>query len=149
MNTPPRYTSVTRPPDTTTFMGATPEQVTTLVEHTLRYTSPGWMRRQDDALLVADLSVYQVAGSTLTGPGQQLRAHNYAHALRRELSRRRLLPVPDLGIPRCGVCRHGTEKLFRTSLDTHDIVGSNGDRCTSDLCVRCWSRLHVDNEESE
>jgi hypothetical protein len=128
-------------PDSVTFMGATPEQVATLADHVGRYGQIGWLRRRGDALLIADLAVYQVAGSTLTGPGQQRKAYDYAHALRRELAERKLLPVPDMRIPRCGVCKHGTERLFRAGPETHRITTGAG------LCVRCWSDLHNDNEE--
>jgi hypothetical protein len=138
-------------PDTALFMGATPEQVSTLVSHLSWYTSPGWIRRAPDAKLIADLVVYHVAGGTLGSPGQQRKAYDYAHELRRELSRRKLMPVPDMRIPRCEVCHHGTERLFATSEATHNIVSSNDEekRIFPNLCVRCWDRLHTDSNETE
>lgn len=136
-------------PDSVLFMGATPEQISTLADHLVWFENPGWLHRKSDAVLIADLAVYYVSGSVLTAPGQQRRAYDYAHGLRRELTRRKLLPVPDLRIPRCEVCKHGTEKLFATAADTHGIVNSSGETVFPNVCVRCWSRLHRDSEESE
>lgn len=136
-------------PDTTTFMGATPEQVAALADHMRRAIGIGWIRRAPAVKLVTDLMVYEVAGSTLTLPGQQRLAYEYAHELRRELSRRKLLPVLSLRIPRCEVCKHGTERLFPTTPATHNIVGSNGEPVDARVCVRCWSRLHVDSDKEE
>lgn len=137
-------------PDSVLFMGASAEQIATLANHLQWYASPGWMRRKDDALLVADLVTYQVAGSTLQTPGQQRKAYDYAHELRRELSRRKLMPVADLRIPRCSVCKHGTEKLFATTEATHNIVDDDDEKkIFPPLCVRCWSRLHVDSDEED
>lgn len=138
-------------PDSTLFLGATPEQISTLADHLDRAQGIGWLGRRADTLLIADLAVYQVAGSTLSKPGQQRLAYNYGHELRRELARRKLFPIPSLNIPRCQICKHGTEKLFATTEATHDIVNSNDEdeRIFPDLCVRCWSSLHKDSEESE
>lgn len=142
-------------PDTTLFLGATPEQVSTLVSHLTSYGSPGWIRRAPDAKLIADMMVYGVANlrglpSGRTGVPAENLAYDYAHELRRELSRRKLPPVPDLRIPRCEICKHGTERLFPTTPATHNIVGSDGKPVNAKVCVRCWSGLHTgDSEESE
>lgn len=136
-------------PDSTTFMGATPEQIAALADHMDRAKGIGWLRRRGDTILVTDLSVYEVSGSTLNKPGQQHLAYEYAHELRRELARRKLLPVPSMRIPRCEVCRHRTERLFPTTPATHNIVGSNEEPTNANVCVRCWNRLHVDSEDGE
>lgn len=138
-------------PDSTTFMGATPEQIAALADHMDRARGIGWLRRRGDTVLITDLMVYEVSGSTLTKPGQQNLAYEYAHELRRELARRKLFPVPSMRIPRCEVCSHGTERLFPTTEATHNIVSTHdeSERIFPKVCVRCWSRLHVDTEDGE
>jgi hypothetical protein len=137
-------------PDSVLFMGATVEQINTLVDHLSWYTSPGWLRRAPDARLITDLVVYHVSGATLDrSSGKSGKAYDYAHELRRELARRKLMPVPDMRIPRCEVCKHGTEKLFATSAATHDIVNGEEKAIFPNLCARCWSSLHRDSNESE
>ena len=143
---------MTGKPDSVLFMGPSADQTEVLATHMrLSGHQPWWTRKQPDGTLVTDLSVYYAAGSTLRDPGQQRKAYDYAHELRRELARRKLLPVPDLKIPRCEVCHHGTEKLFATTEATHTIVDSRDETkmIFPNLCVQCWSRLHNDSPESE
>jgi len=130
------------------FMGATSEEVAGLRSLIKWYDSPGWLRRRTDDRLLSALSLYEVAGATLDRR-ESGRAYDTAHEIRREIGRRKLTPLPSRRIPRCEVCKHGTEKLFATSEATHDITGRNDEKICPNLCVRCWSRLHKDSEESE
>jgi hypothetical protein len=139
-------------PDSVLFMGATAEELESLARHAGSARGVGWLRRATDEKLMTDLMTdlrtYEAAGSTLDNLGQQRLAYDYAHALRNEISRRKLwskLP-PSRHIPRCEVCQHGTEKLFRAHKSTHDIVNNEGEEIFPALCVRCWSELHVDAE---
>lgn len=140
-------------PDTRLYLGATPKEIATLADHMHRVTGIGWLRRVTDEKLMTDLRVYEAAGATLNGLGQQHRAYEYGHALRNEIALRKLWPKlpPSRRIPRCGVCSHGTERLFPTTAATHDIVSSDDESKTiyPNVCVRCWSRLHKESEETD
>lgn len=140
-------------PDTALYLGATSEEITRLTTHGKAAAGIGWLRRAGDETIIADLGVYEVAGATLNAPGQQRLLYDYAHELRNEISRRDLwlkMP-PSRRIPRCEVCRHGAERLFKTTATTHDIVDSNDEtkKIYPNLCARCWSRLHKESEETE
>ena len=138
-------------PDSTLYLGATPDEISLLVSGMKRATGIGGLRRAADDRLMADLRIYEVSGATLRAPGQQRLAYDYAHALRNEISHRKLWPKlpPSRCIPRCEVCSHGTERLFATTAATHDIVDSSDKTIYPNLCVRCWSRLHKEDEETD
>lgn len=142
------FTGTPHKPDTVTFMGAPEGAFLMLAGHLDWYAQPGWMQRKADSTLLADLQTYEVAGS-LIARNRQRAAYDYAHDLRREINRRKLTPLPSLRIPRCGVCSHGTEQLFSTSEATHDLRDEHDEnkRVYPNLCVRCWSRLHIDSNE--
>jgi hypothetical protein len=135
-------------PDSTLFLGATPEEMARLRSLIPMRGQPGWIRRRPDDRLLTWLSVYELAGKTL-GHQESSDAYNCAHMVRAEIQRRGLAPLPSRRIPRCQVCHHGTEKLFATSKATHDIADSNDEsrRVFPNLCARCWSDLHRDSEE--
>lgn len=142
------FTGTPHKPDTTLFMGAPLAARMMLAGHLDWYTQPGWIRRKADSTLLADLQTYEASGPLIPRERQR-KAYDYAHDLHEEINRRKLTPLPSLRIPRCEVCSHGTEKLFATSKATHDIRDQHDStkRVYPNLCVRCWSRLHIDSEE--
>lgn len=48
---------------------------------------------------------------------------------------------------RCEICRQPRNPLFQTTLETHPGIEQSGKPVPARVCLRCWSRLHVDAED--
>jgi hypothetical protein len=72
--------------------------------------------------------------------------YDFLHVIRGELVSRKTYPQP-LGILRCGVCSHGSERLWEATGETHSIIDRNDEPVAAAmLCARCWS-AHLITEE--
>ncbi|WP_328758034.1 hypothetical protein [Streptomyces sp. NBC_00271] len=47
---------------------------------------------------------------------------------------------------RCEICRQPRKPLFQTTPETHRIEQS-GKPVAARVCLRCWSRLHIDADD--
>lgn len=75
-------------------------------------------------------------------------AIDFMHVLRRELRKRPdRRPADSIGIHRCGMCSHGSERLWEATGDTHNIVDRNDEPISGImLCAQCWSGYRITEE---
>lgn len=70
--------------------------------------------------------------------------YDFHHEINRELQKRGSF-ARSLGILRCEVCSHGTERLWETSTETHSIE-KYGEPVSAFVCSRCWSSTYTNEE---
>lgn len=107
---------------------------------------PRYLRRQWAKLADEDLLRRAQATQLLTDRSAE--AYDGARALRDELRRRGKVFAPmrdSIRIPRCEICRHGSERVFQATQETHDIEFDGAPRAVF-LCVSCWSETRKDDD---
>ena len=124
-------------------MGATPAEVALLRTALMRPNDPARIRRASDETVIEHMTLVDLLSAAYTGDPLSKKLYDYTHELSREVNRRKL-KWTSRRIPRCEVCKHGTEKLFLTTVDTYSI--DENTEFFPRVCVRCWSRFHKDSE---
>ncbi len=71
--------------------------------------------------------------------------YGYLHSLISE-GRKRGIIVPPVGVLRCEICSHASERLWEATPETHPYE-RNGEPCSAFVCARCWSEDMNDEEE--
>jgi hypothetical protein len=82
---------------------------------------------------------------------QKHKIYTMCHTVRLELhARSRKEPTPhffSIKLLRCGMCSHGTERLFEATGETHNIVNRDDEPIKSVfVCARCWSDYMTEEE---
>lgn len=132
------------------YAAPTEEEFAALLRAVRRYADgqmfQGHWKRLSDETIVRHLQLTEVL------PDRYARGRkdvwDYAHAVRREMSRRKLAHQ-SIRILRCPVCTHATERLFEATQATHPGLENYADELIESawFCARCWSRYGVDEWE--
>ncbi|GGU38717.1 hypothetical protein GCM10010289_69480 [Streptomyces violascens] len=90
--------------------------------------------RMDNATLTRSLQLIELMGDDSRA------VYEYAHALRREMTRRGLVHR-SIALLRCESCSHRTERLFEATQKTHPGMSNRSSEFVASawFCVRCWS----------
>lgn len=122
-----------------------------LVRAARRYAD-GWTFRAQWERMTDDTVIRQVQlVEILRGDDARTKAvYDYAHELRREMSRRGLVHR-SIAVLRCEGCSHASERLFEATQTTHPgMVNRSGDTVDSAwFCARCWSGDNSDGEDED
>ncbi|TLQ39449.1 hypothetical protein [Streptomyces marianii] len=134
------------PPDG--YRAPDPGEFTALRTTADRFAQHGMTRaareRMDDATLTRSLQLIELMGDTSRA------VYEYAHALRREMTRRGLVHR-SIAILRCESCSHSTERLFEATQKTHpDMINRSSEPVDSAwFCARCWSGDSTETEGAD
>lgn len=130
------------------YVAPTEDEFSAIRAKAKRYAQGGFFRSQWDRMTDDTIRLHlQLI--------ELMREHNgkalldYAHALRREATKRGLTHT-SIAMLRCGACSHGTERLFEATQDTHSGMTDRHDNKLPSawFCARCWSDDCADELEA-
>lgn len=120
----------------------------TAVMHRARTSQPHMIRKLSDEKVRRTLEVISWFGSRRDVSSSN-RLYGYVHVIRREAARRKIIVRP-VGILRCAMCSHASERLWEATGETHAITDRNDEPITSVfICARCWSDYMITDDEEK